>query len=82
MCLHACMSITITLADDAYERLKVLKNEKESFSEVVRRLTTRKPLTSFAGLLTKDEAETVETVIRQGRLRSRARAERILQELK
>lgn len=41
---------TVTLAEDAYEALAALKNEGESFSEVVRRLTgSQVLLSSFAG---------------------------------
>jgi len=41
---------TITLAEDAYAALAALKHERESFSEVVRRLTgSQVPLSSFAG---------------------------------
>lgn len=41
---------TVTLAEDAYESLAALKNEGESFSEVVRRLTgSQVLLSSFAG---------------------------------
>lgn len=75
------MSITITLADDAYDRLKALKQEKESFSDVVRRITVRKPLTSYAGLLTREEAAVVEKIVVKGRARSRARAQKIFQEI-
>ncbi len=75
------MSITITLADDAYEQLKKLKQENDSFSDVVRRLTIRQPLSSFAGLLTDDEARKVEAVVKAGRARSRARAKKLLGEL-
>ena len=41
---------TVTLAEDAYDSLAALKNEGESFSEVVRRLTgSQVLLSSFAG---------------------------------
>jgi predicted CopG family antitoxin len=41
---------TVTLAEDAYAALAALKNEGESFSEVVRRLTgSQVLLSSFAG---------------------------------
>jgi predicted CopG family antitoxin len=41
---------TVTLAEDAYDALAALKNEGESFSEVVRRLAgSQVLLTSFAG---------------------------------
>lgn len=64
---------TITLSEDAYERLRALKHGEESFSDVVRRLTVRKPLASFAGMLTVKEAADVERSIAEGRVRSRAR---------
>ncbi len=65
---------TITLSEDAYERLKALKEERESFSEVVRRVTKRRSLLEFAGILTKEEADQVKTTIREGRLASVRRA--------
>ncbi|PIN75681.1 hypothetical protein COV18_02430 [Candidatus Woesearchaeota archaeon CG10_big_fil_rev_8_21_14_0_10_37_12] len=65
---------TITLSEDAYQRLVSLKQTKESFSDVVRRITTKKPLTAFAGLLTETEATKVEKAIQKGRARSRERA--------
>lgn len=41
---------TITLTKDAYDALAALKNEGESFSEVVRRLTgSRILLSAYAG---------------------------------
>jgi predicted CopG family antitoxin len=41
---------TVTLSEDAYQALAYLKGEKESFSDVVRRLTrTHRPLAGFAG---------------------------------
>ena len=68
---------TITLSEDAYEKLKALKQGSESFSEVVRKLTTRKPLTEFAGLLTAKEAARAEEIIKTGRTDSRLRAEQL-----
>ena len=48
---------TLTITEDAYDRLFVLKEEDESFSEVIRRLTTKVKLSDFAGLLTNEEAK-------------------------
>ena len=73
---------TITLAEDAYQRLYSLKQGQESFSEVVRRLTTRKPLTSFAGLLTQQEANKIEKIVQTGRENSRRRAKIFAAEFK
>lgn len=72
---------TITLLEEAYERLKSLKTEHDSFSDVVLRLTKRKPLTAYVGLLTKDEAKKVEHIVKKGRQRSKARAKKIKQAL-
>jgi len=73
-----CMSTkTITLSEDAYESLRMLKQVRESFSDVVRRLTVRKPLTEFAGLLAAGEANQLAAVVREGRARSRARARQL-----
>ena len=53
-------SITISLDEEAYNRLKSLKKKNESFSDVVKRIT--KPLKvnsllSFAGIWSLDEYE-------------------------
>lgn len=66
---------TITLSLDAYESLKALKGEHESFSDVVRRITVKKSLLEFAGILSSDNANKVRRSIEAGRERSRARAE-------
>ncbi len=39
----------ITITEDAYERLRSLKREGESFSDVVTRLTEQEDPMSFAG---------------------------------
>ena len=62
---------TITVAEDAYDQLRALKQEDESFSEVVRRLTARRPLSELAGLLSPNEGRRVEDIIAKGRARSR-----------
>ena len=72
---------TITLAEDAYDQLRALKQEDESFSEVVRRLTARRPLSELAGLLSPSEGRRVDDIIAKGRARSRDRAERIRRSL-
>ena len=42
-------SKNITITEDAYDRLKALKREDESFSELVVRLTERTDPMAFAG---------------------------------
>lgn len=69
---------TISLADDAYERLKAEKREGESFSDVVRRLTTGVRLSDYYGVLSEDAADDLESVIERRREeRNASRRERI-----
>ncbi len=54
---------TISLSDEAYEKLASLKREGESFTDVILRLCSkapRKPLASFAGSWVMDEDEEKE----------------------
>ncbi len=54
---------TVTLTKDAYDALSALKNEGESFSEVVRRLTgSQILLSSFAGAWNGSPASKVAEV--------------------
>lgn len=58
---------TISLADDAYERLKAEKQEGESFSDVVRRLTQDVNVSEFHGALSEDTASKLEAAITERR---------------
>jgi predicted CopG family antitoxin len=54
---------TISLSDEAYEKLASLKRKGESFTDVILRLcskTPRKPLASFAGSWIMSEEEEKE----------------------
>jgi predicted CopG family antitoxin len=66
-----------TITEDAYNRLYALKKEDESFSEVIRRMTTKVRLSDFAGLLTRDEAKGVREKIAKMREASANRARAI-----
>ncbi len=70
---------TITLSEDAYESLKALKGEKDSFSDIVRKLTAKRSLTELATLFTPEEGERIKKSFEEGRALSRARATRQLQ---
>ncbi len=54
----------ISITNDAYSRLKRLKQDKESFSDVINRVTKRKRLSEFAGILTEDSARRIQRQIR------------------
>jgi len=68
---------TISITEEAYERLAAKKREKESFSDVITRITNKVNILDFAGLLTPEEADRLEAAVKAGRARSRKRLERI-----
>lgn len=58
---------TISLADDAYERLLAAKREGESFSDVVRRLTSGATLSDYHGALSIETVTEIEQSIHDRR---------------
>jgi predicted CopG family antitoxin len=83
--IHRIMGTkTISLADDAYDRLKAEKRENESFSDTVRRLTAGVRLADYYGALNNETADEVETIMLERRTERsdarRERAERIVDE--
>ena len=69
---------TIAVSDQVYERLRSLKREEESFTDLLDRLAGRPALAELASLLSREQAAKVRQSIEQGRGRSRARRERML----
>ena len=69
---------TISLADDAYEKLKAHKREGESFSDVVRRLAGGVTLSEYYGVLDEETADDLERVVEKRRAeRSSSHRERV-----
>lgn len=69
---------TISLSEDAYERLRAAKREGESFSDVVRRLTHGVRLTDYFGVLSESTANELEARIAESRREhNERRAERM-----
>ena len=64
---------TISITEEAYNRLDSRKKERESFSEVINRLTGKGSLARFSGVFSKAEAEELGENIRKSRLASRFR---------
>jgi predicted CopG family antitoxin len=58
---------TISLSEDAYERLKAMKRENESFSDVVRRLTRGVELEDYYGILDEDTGAELAAVVERRR---------------
>lgn len=54
---------TISLADDAYDRLKAEKREGESFSDVVRRLTKGVDMESYYGVLSTETGDELAAIV-------------------
>jgi predicted CopG family antitoxin len=84
--LHTVLCIrmptrTISLDEEAYERLKAHKRGDESFSDVVKRLAGERSWKEVTGILTDEEADALEDAIDEGRARSRERGDRLAREL-
>ena len=60
---------TISITEEAYERLARLKRENESFSLVINRITGKRKvkLSDFHGILSKKAGEALEKSILEGR---------------
>ena len=71
MCTHThtlMATKTITIMDDAYELLKQEKTEKESFSDVIRKvIPKKKSIWDFVGILTEEEGEKLQEFVRNQR---------------
>lgn len=62
---------TISITEEAYNRLANLKKENESFSMIINRVTQKKKLSDFFGVLSKESGERLEKVIKEGREKNR-----------
>ncbi len=68
---------TISITEEAYERLASKKREKESFSEVINRITNKVNIMDFAGILSEETANKLEKEISELRALSRKRDKRM-----
>ena len=50
----------ISITEEAYVRLASLRQGKESFSEIINRLTNKRRLLDFAGVLSEESADRIE----------------------
>lgn len=72
---------TLTITEDAYERLHAMKEEGESFSEVIRRITSKVKLADFAGILSDEETKMVKERIGKMRKLSSQRMKQVREQL-
>jgi len=67
-CCAQCMARkTISVTLEAYKRLQAMKRPKESFSDLVIRLTERRALADFGGMLGHSSVETIREAIKKSR---------------
>ncbi len=57
---------TISIKDEAYERLKRLKKEGESFTDLVNRLTKKRSILELNELVSEEEAESLRAAVEEG----------------
>ena len=55
----------ISISDEAYSRLAAQKKSKESFTDVINRLTEKRSVLELAGILTKSESKEILSNIRK-----------------
>ncbi len=58
---------TITVTEDAYEALRALKGQHESFSETILRVARRRSLKEFVGCLSRESADKLEEAVKESR---------------
>ncbi|MBI4919599.1 antitoxin VapB family protein [archaeon] len=73
---------TITITNNAYEKLFSLKEHKESFSDVINRLTGKHSILDLVGILSKGEANELRESITELRKRLRKQVDKTADRLK
>ena len=73
---------TISITEEAYERLRTQKAPKESFTDVINRITGKRSIMEFAGILGEEEGEKLERYIKERRKTSREHSNRIREMMK
>lgn len=75
MYIHLSIMATksITITNEAYERLATFKESKESFSDVINKLTKKSTLLDLVGVLSPKETKELKASIDNVRKRMRKR---------
>ena len=73
---------TISITEESYKRLAMLKKMNESFSEIIMRLTGKINLNNYFGILSKESADSLEKTIKEARARNLKASEKKREKLK
>ena len=73
---------TISITEEAYERLRTQKAPKESFTDVINRITGKRSIMEFAGILSNEEGDKLEQYIKERRKANREHSNKIREMLK
>ena len=76
------MSKSVRLSEEAYERLKALRREDETLSDVVLRLTGERSFLELAGILSDEQADALEDAIENRRTRRQVELESVADEMR
>jgi predicted CopG family antitoxin len=76
------MSKSVRLSEEAYERLKALRREDETISDVVLRLTGERSFLELAGILSDEQADALEDAIENRRTRRQVELESVADEMR
>lgn len=71
----------ISISDEAYSRLAARKLPKESFTDVINRLTQKRSILELAGVLSEAESKDMTKEIEKLRSRSKKRISHISEKL-
>ena len=73
---------TISITEEAYERLKMRKENNESFTDVINKITGKRNIMELAGILSKEEGKKLEEYIKERRKASRVYSDKIRESLR
>lgn len=73
---------TITITNEAYERLSAFKESKESFSDVIKKITGKYSLLDLVGVLTSEEANELEKYKKEMTKRLREQLDKVASDLR
>ena len=73
---------TISITEEAYQRLKMKKEQNESFTDVINRIAGKRDIMEFAGILSEEEGDKLEAYIKERRKASREHSNKIREMMK